>query len=616
MAQTVSRMNHIFGTDGKTFILAMDHGSNFNVLPAMKDTKTLIRELAAAGADAFLSTIGMAENFAGSFLGKGIILRIDGGVSFLGDHKAPMQIVATAEDALRLGADSVITMSFPGSVHEAEVLSNLARVCLDCHKWGLPVTAEALPRGFEKAGDSRTPENITFACRQAAELGADIVKTVYTGDPESFRTLTESVYVPVVILGGAKKVPERELLQEIRDALDAGASGVAMGRNIWGNEDPVRYAAAIAKLIHEDCSVDAALKEMNRLYGKRGWTEMETYKVSIHSGVREMETRILQKREPAGDEVLLKVTSCAICTLEQRIWKGVIARYPYAGGHEAAGIVEAVGPDVKGVKPGDKAAARLLNSCGECYYCRSGHENLCVASFVAHTHSGVMGAGGFAEYMTVSAKAVYKLADDVDLDHAALAEPLACCVHSIRNARIQLGDDVVVIGAGIMGALHIRLAKMSGARVIVSELDPVRMDVARKMGADIVINANEADPIAQVKELTEGRGADAVFCTVATSAVAKQAVDMAGKLGRVVMYTSFFPDLPIEISPTKLHSGEQILTGSVNPNPVDFLTATRLLSRKLIDVSSLISDRVPMAEIDRAFREAVEPNTYRIIVKP
>ena len=119
MAQTVSRMNHIFGTDGKTFILAMDHGSNFNVLPAMKDAETLIRELAAAGADAFLSTIGMAENFAGSFLGKGIILRIDGGVSFLGDHKAPMQIVATAEDALRLGADSVITMSFPGSVHEA-----------------------------------------------------------------------------------------------------------------------------------------------------------------------------------------------------------------------------------------------------------------------------------------------------------------------------------------------------------------------------------------------------------------------------------------------------------------------------------------------------------------
>lgn len=271
MANISQRMNHIFKPDGKTFIMAMDHGANFNVLPAMKDPKKLIHDIALAGADAFLTTAGMADKFGDSFLGKGIILRIDGGVSFLGDRKKPMQIVATAEDALRLGADSVITMSFPGSVHENEVLSNVSRVCFDCHKWGLPVTAEALPRGFEKAEDSRTPENVTFACRQSVELGADIVKTVYTGYQESFRELTESTYAPVVILGGAKKVSENELLQEIRDALDAGAAGIAMGRNIWGNENPVRYAAAIAKLIHEDCSVEIALKEMNKKY----YTEKE-----------------------------------------------------------------------------------------------------------------------------------------------------------------------------------------------------------------------------------------------------------------------------------------------------------------------------------------------------
>ena len=315
------------------------------------------------------------------------------------------------------------------------------------------------------------------------------------------------------------------------------------------------------------------------------------------------------------NDVIIKITACGLCTTDLKVQHGVLETggLPRILGHEPAGVVTAVGSRVTNVKVGDRVISSTYMACRTCENCRRGRDTLC------ENLSGRLGItvdGGFAEYMTVSAKAVYKLADDVDLDHAALAEPLACCVHSIRNAKIQLGDDVVVIGAGIMGALHIRLAKMSGARVIASELDPVRMDVARKMGADIVINASEADPIAQVKELTEGRGADAVFCTVATSAVAKQAVDMAGKLGRVVMYTSFFPDLPIEISPTKLHSGEQILTGSVNPNPVDFLTATRLLSRKLIDVSSLISDRVPMAEIDRAFREAVEPNTYRIIVKP
>lgn len=263
---TIQRMNHIFQPDGKTFIMAMDHGANFNVLPALEDIGKIIKDVALAGADSFLATVGMADKFADCFLGKGIILRVDGGVSYLGDRKKPMQIIATAEDALRLGADSVITMSFPGSIFENEVLSNLSRVVLDCHKWGLPVTAEALPRGFEPSEDARSPENILFSCRQSVELGADIVKTVYTGDQESFHRLTKSVYAPVVILGGAKKVPEKQLLQEIKDALESGAAGVAMGRNIWGHERPAAYASAIAKLIHEDCTVEVALKELNKKF--------------------------------------------------------------------------------------------------------------------------------------------------------------------------------------------------------------------------------------------------------------------------------------------------------------------------------------------------------------
>lgn len=266
MSSTTHRLNHIFAPDHKTFILAMDHGSNFNVLPALKDAGKVISEIARAGADAFLSTAGMAEKFADDFHGRGIILRVDGGVSFLGDGSRPVQTVITAEDALRLGADSIITMGFPGSKFENEILSSLSRNVQAAHKWGLPVTAEMLPRGFEGGDDSRTPANITFACRQGAELGADIIKTNYTGDQESFHNLVESVYAPVVILGGSKKVPERELLQEVKDAMEAGGAGVAMGRNIWGNENPARYAAAVAKLIHENCSVESALKELNPVF--------------------------------------------------------------------------------------------------------------------------------------------------------------------------------------------------------------------------------------------------------------------------------------------------------------------------------------------------------------
>ena len=263
---TTARMNHIFNTDGKTFIMAMDHAANFNTLPALQDPKKLVREIAAAGADAFLSTVGMAEYLTDSFLGKGIIVRADGGVSFLGDKSKPMQITVNAEDIVRMGADAVITMSFPGSKFENDVLSNLTKVCMDMHRWGVPVLAEALPRGFEPAEDSRTPETITFACRQSVELGADFVKSVYTGDQDSFKKLVDATYKPVVILGGAKKVPVEQLLQEIKDALEVGGAGIAMGRNIWGHENPVGYTAAIAKLIHEDCSVEAAMKEMNKIY--------------------------------------------------------------------------------------------------------------------------------------------------------------------------------------------------------------------------------------------------------------------------------------------------------------------------------------------------------------
>ncbi len=260
------RMNRIFRENGKAFIMAMDHGTTFNVLPALKRPDRVISEVARAGADAFLATVGMVDKFADSFLGRGIILRLDGGISYLGDNTHPVQSVVTAEDALRLGADSVITMGFPGSKFESEILSSLSRSILAAHKWNLPLTAEMLPRGFEGGADARTPVNITFACRQGAELGADIIKTEYTGDQESFRELTESVYIPVVILGGGKKVPERQLLQEIKDAMEAGAAGIAMGRNIWGHAAPARYASAIAKLIHENCSVDAALKELNEKF--------------------------------------------------------------------------------------------------------------------------------------------------------------------------------------------------------------------------------------------------------------------------------------------------------------------------------------------------------------
>ncbi|MDF2890511.1 MAG: Zn-dependent alcohol dehydrogenase [Clostridia bacterium] len=341
----------------------------------------------------------------------------------------------------------------------------------------------------------------------------------------------------------------------------------------------------------------------------------KTYKVAFISDVGKIEIVEKKLEQPEGNQVLVKIDSCAICTLEQRIFKGIMKRYPFAGGHEAAGIVVEVGRTVKNLKVGDKVAARMLTNCGECYYCRNGHENQCVISFKADIHEGIGGPGGFAEYMMLDAKSLYKMADDLDLCHAALSEPLACCVHSINNANIELGNDVVVIGVGIMGAFHIQLAKMRGARVIACEVDDARLEIARKMGADILINSKEGDTIQKVKALTGGRGADVVFCTAALAQLAADSIQMVGKVGRVVMYSSFHPDKPIELSVNSVHSTEMNITGAVNANTRDFLVATKLLSDKMIDPSLLISEVVPFKNIEYAFERAIDPATYRVIVK-
>ncbi len=342
---------------------------------------------------------------------------------------------------------------------------------------------------------------------------------------------------------------------------------------------------------------------------------MKNYRINVMNGENEISLCERPLKEPLKHQVLIRVNSCAICTLEQRIYSGVIKRYPFAGGHEVSGTVALVGCEVKNLHTGDKVVIRLQNTCGECYYCRNGHENQCETSFLTSTHESMNGPGGFAEFITVDAKNVFKLRQEVELTQAALIEPLACCIHSVQKADINLGDDVVVIGAGIMGAFHIRLAKLRGARVIACEKDISRLEVARRMGADVLLDSCSGNTVSNVRKLTENRGANVVFCTAAAPFAATESMEMSGKLGRVVLYSSFHPDEPINLNVNKVHSTEVVITGSVNPDVRDFQIACRLFENGMIDLGGLITEVVPMQEIDRAFKLALEPSSYRVIVQ-
>jgi DhnA family fructose-bisphosphate aldolase class Ia len=215
-----------------------------------------LRQIVTGGADAILTTFGIATRFAAEISPLGLIVRLDGGGTKLGAMDGPGAQFYTVADALRVGADAVAVSAFPGSPKEEATLETLAHVIGEAHAWGLPVMAEMVPGGFDSGPEFRTTESIAIAARVAAELGADWIKIPYAAN---FEQVTETCYVPVVILGGAKKGSEVTMLETISDALRTGASGVAIGRNIFQADDPAAMTAAVAALLHDNVSIDQAV---------------------------------------------------------------------------------------------------------------------------------------------------------------------------------------------------------------------------------------------------------------------------------------------------------------------------------------------------------------------
>ncbi len=249
------RLNRIFQPDGKALIVAFDHGMLDGPAPGMEQPGKTLEKIVAGGADAILTTYGTARRFAREIASLGLILRMDGGGTKLGDMGPGSQFYGI-ESAIMIGADAVAVSAFPGAENEEESLATLAEVIGEAHQWNIPVMGEMVPGGFDSPKELRTAESIAVAARVGAELGSDWVKIPYA---DGFERVTSTCYVPAVILGGAKKGGEEEMLKKIKAALDVGAKGVAIGRNIFQAENPTAMTRAIAALIHEDAAIAEAL---------------------------------------------------------------------------------------------------------------------------------------------------------------------------------------------------------------------------------------------------------------------------------------------------------------------------------------------------------------------
>ncbi|MBI9094824.1 MAG: alcohol dehydrogenase catalytic domain-containing protein [Sphaerochaeta sp.] len=327
-----------------------------------------------------------------------------------------------------------------------------------------------------------------------------------------------------------------------------------------------------------------------------------------------VEIRQTEQPVPRPTELLVKIAYCGICSLEQKLFTGERSiYYPIIAGHEASATVVEIGNEVVSKHAiGDHVALDLVNRCHICPECLSGNSNLCENRFSKGQH--VLGA--FSEYMTVRSEQAHILPKELPLASAALTEPLACAIRSLKKVNLQMGETLLIIGSGTMGLLHMKLGIAMGAKVLICDIDKKRLQDAQRMGCTAALDASDCTHlIEQVKSLSGGRGVDCCIITSPAKDAATLAFQILAPAGRVNVFTSYDdkPEFPIDMN--TVHRNEYQITGSEGRSEIDFAQAVRVLSNKTIEVADLISQTFPLASISEAMAAALDKKTYRVLIK-
>lgn len=346
-------------------------------------------------------------------------------------------------------------------------------------------------------------------------------------------------------------------------------------------------------------------------------------RAAVYHGPEDLRLEEVPRPAIGPEEVLLKVLSASICGTDIRIFHGQHRKFPPGvvriPGHEMVGVVAELGQNVKGYTVGQRLFLAPNMGCGHCRQCISGNNNIC-ADYDA---IGVTIDGAFAEYVRVPAAAVLQgnlmpVSEDVDPAVAALIEPFACVLRGQDAAGVRDGDTVLVMGAGPIGIMHVKLANLKGAiRVIVSEPLAERREQALRLGADVVIDPLQDDLLAAVLAESGGRGAD-VIITAAPAHKAQESALLAAAIGGRI---NFFGGLPkdkpfIRFDSNLVHYKELVVTGTTACSTHDCLRAAELVNSDRLDLTPLVSQRFPLDEAPAAFAAAQDRKSLKVILVP
>ncbi len=296
-------------------------------------------------------------------------------------------------------------------------------------------------------------------------------------------------------------------------------------------------------------------------------------------------------------DVLIAVKATGICGSDIHGMDGSSGRRipPIVMGHESAGIIAAVGEGVSGWAVGDRVTFDSTIYCGACHFCRRGETNLCDNRRVLGVSPGEYRQhGAFAEYIAVPQHILYRLPDDLSFERAAFVEPVSIAVHAVERAPISLNDSAVVVGAGMIGLLVIQALRAAGCGTVIAvDLSPTRLELARQLGANLALRADEGTPVEAIREATHGRGADCAFEVVGITPTVQLAVNAVRKGGSVTLVGNLSAEttLPLQAAVTR----EVTLYGSCGSQG-EYPACLAMLARGDIDVTPLISAVAPLSD--------------------
>jgi len=318
--------------------------------------------------------------------------------------------------------------------------------------------------------------------------------------------------------------------------------------------------------------------------------------------------------EPGPGQVLVRVKAAGLCFSDVSVLNNTyVGRkpvpIPMIMGHEGAGVIAELGPGVSGHAVGDRVAMEPIFGCGYCLQCRNGFKNMCLD----WEHLGLTCHGTFAEYAVLPAELAHKISDDTDFAAAALLEPIGLVVRSLEQSKPMVGETVAILGPGSLGMLHLLAYKAAGAAKVIMvglDQDRARFEIAKKLGADHILNLSKTDPVEAILDYTDGHGADIVVETANSPKATRMTFDLAAPRGRIVLF-GLYPEA--SFSPVQMLRKGLTVYGDVAVVSRQFLRAINWIGSGKVDVGGVIGDRFPLEDAREAFEAAGKGEIVKVI---